>query len=81
MSISYSTFCCSGLYIASAIFLILCLTDWEIFENSFKTPHNLKAITLRNAPVDTVLSVLPGRVEEVEILLFGRVRLLICMQL
>ena len=67
MSMSCSTFCCSELYIASAIFLILCLTDWGIFESSFKSPHNLKAIVLRNAPVDTVLAVLSGRVEEVEL--------------
>ena len=70
MSMSCSTFCCSELYIASAIFLILCLTDWEIFERSFKTSHNLKAIRLRNAPSDTVLAVLSGRVEEVELCYF-----------
>ena len=50
------------------------LTDWGIFESSFKTPHNLKAITLRNAPVDTVLAVLSGRVEEVDLGLHGWVR-------
>ena len=54
--------------IASVIFLILCLTDWEIFERSFNSPHNLKAIVLCGAPVDTVLAVLTGRVEEVELL-------------
>ena len=64
MSMSCSTFCCSELYIASAIFLILCLTDWEIFERSFKTSHDLKAIKLRAAPLDTILAVLSGRVEE-----------------
>ena len=69
MSMSCSTFCCCGLYIASAIFLILCLTDWGIFESRFnlKLPHNLKAIVLRDAPVDTVMTVLSIRVEEVEI--------------
>ena len=65
MSMSCSTFCCSGLYIASAIFLFLCLTDWKIFERSFKTSHNLKTIKLSDAPLDTVLAVLSGRVEEV----------------
>ena len=49
------------------LFLILCLTDWGIFDSRFNTPHNLKAITLRDAPVDTVLTVLSGRVEEVEL--------------
>ena len=43
------------------------LTDWGIFESSFKSPHNLKAIVLWGAPVDTVLAVLSGRVEEVEL--------------
>ena len=66
MSMSCSTFCCSGLCIASAIFFILCLTDWEIFESKFKTPHNLKTIALRHAPVDSVLAALSGRVEEVD---------------
>ena len=69
MSMSCSTFCCCGLYIASAIFLILCLTDWELFEGSFKSPHNLKSIGLWDAPVDTVLAVLSGRVEEVELII------------
>ena len=55
------------IYVASAIFLILCLTDWGIFERSFKTSHNLKAIKLWGAPLDTVLVVLSGRVEEVEL--------------
>ena len=73
MSMSCSTFCCSGLYTASAIFLILCLTDWEIFERSFKTSHNLKAIKLCDAPVDTVLAVLSGRVEEVVLCFFPEV--------
>ena len=66
MSMSCSTFCCRELYIASAIFLLLCLTDWEVFESRFNTPHNLRTIALGNAPVDTVLTVLSGRVEEVE---------------
>ena len=55
------------MYIASAIFIILCLTDWEIFESSFKSPHILKAIVLCDAPGDTVLTVLSGRIEEVEL--------------
>ena len=62
---SCSTFC--------AIFSILSFTDWEIFESSFKTPHNLKAIALRDAPVDTVLVMLSGSVKEVELELHGRV--------
>ena len=45
----------------------MCLTDWELFESRFKSPHNLKAIVLGDAPVDTVLAVLSGRVEEVEL--------------
>ena len=45
----------------------MCLTDWGIFERSFQSPHKLKAIVLRNAPVDTVLAVLSGRIEEVEL--------------
>ena len=73
MSMSCSTFCCSELYIASAIFLILCLTDWGIFERSFKTSHNLKAIKLWDAPLDTVLAVLSGRVEDVELYFFYEV--------
>ena len=48
-------------------FLILCLSDWKKFESSFKSPHNLKGIELENAPVDTVLAVLSGRVEEVQL--------------
>ena len=66
---------------ASAIFLILCLTDWGIFERRFNAPHNLKAIKLSKAPVDTILAVLSGRVEEVELGLepLGKVHLLICM--
>ena len=67
MSMSCSTFCCSGLYIASAIFSILCLTDWRIFESSLKTLHNLKAIKLVDAPVDAVLAVLSRKFEEVEL--------------
>ena len=51
----------------SVIFLRLCLTDWGIFESSLKSHHNLKAIELRDAPVDTVLAVLSGRIEEVEL--------------
>ena len=73
MSMNCSTFCCSGLYIASAIFLLLCLTDWEIFERSFKTSHNLKAIKLRAAPLDTVLAVLSGRIEEVVLYFLSKV--------
>ena len=53
--------------IASAIFLIFCFTDWGIFESRFKSPHNLKFIALGDAPVDTILPVLSGRVEEVEL--------------
>ena len=49
------------------LFLILCLTDWGIFESRFNDPHNLKTIALEDAPVDTVLAVLSGRVEEVEL--------------
>ena len=60
------------MYIASAV-IILCFADWEIFESSFKTPHNLKAITLRNAPVDTLLAVLSGSFEEVVFEMHGRV--------
>ena len=56
--------------IASDIFLILCLADWRIFESRFNSPHNLKAIVLRDAPVDTVLAVLSGRVEEVELFIW-----------
>ena len=63
------------------LFLILCLTDWEIFERRFNAPHNLKAIKLSKAPVDTILAVLSGRVEEVELGLKDEVHLLICMQL
>ena len=55
------------LYVASSIFLILFLTDWGIFESIFIAPHNLKAIMLGKAPVDTILAVLSGRVEEVEL--------------
>ena len=70
----------------SHIFFILCLTDWGIFETRFKTAHNLKTIMLRDAPVTSVLAVLSGQVKEVELylhekVLFGKVHLLICMQL
>ena len=59
------------------LYSILCLTDWGIFERSFKSPHNLKAIALFYAPVDSVLAVLSGRVEEVE--LEFEVQMLFCV--
>ena len=54
------------------LLVIVCLTDWGIFESSFKSPHNLKAIVLSDAPEDTVLAVLSGRVEDVKLNIWVR---------
>ena len=67
MSMSCSTFCYSVYSKCYYNPYFFCLTDWEIFESRFNAPHNLRAIALGDAPLDTVLTVLSGRNEEVEL--------------